>query len=87
MLLTHWKNFEHGTTESLAGVEISQKLKEVFQVVSAREPIILLVHDEQLGRNALREFGVDTSAWQSGLKGLLGYPSMKVRALYNYMSI
>ena len=54
---------------------------------SAREPVVLLVHDERLGRNALRDLGVDTSTWESGLKGLLGYSSLKVRVINNYLSM
>ncbi len=46
---------------------------------SMREPLVLLVHDERLARNALRDLGLDTSTWESGLKGLLGYSTVKVR--------
>lgn len=54
---------------------------------SPREPLILIVHDERFARNALRDLGVDTSTWESGLKGLLGYSSLKVRVIYNCLSI
>lgn len=49
---------------------------------SMREPIVLLVHDERLARNALRDLGLDTSTWESGLKGLLGYSTVKVWVLF-----
>ena len=64
--------------KSLVSVEISQKLKEIFQLGSARESLILIVHDEQFGRNALKDLGLNTSTWESGLK---------VRVIYNYLSI
>ncbi|KAF8621958.1 hypothetical protein AX15_007388 [Amanita polypyramis BW_CC] len=74
-------DFEHGEKGELASSEVSKKLKDVFggRVESTREPIILLVLDESLTRNALRDFGVDTSAWKSGLKELLGHPTSKLK--------
>ncbi|KAK2462407.1 hypothetical protein APHAL10511_005713 [Amanita phalloides] len=77
--------FEHGNTEQLASADISAKLKVILgeQTRSTREPIILLVHDEPLARNALRDLGIDASTWESGLKGLLGYSTLKRESYRN----
>jgi hypothetical protein len=42
-----------------------------MQAEDAGNPTILLVHDEQLARNALRELGVENSTWNSGIASLL----------------
>ncbi|KAF9008743.1 hypothetical protein BDQ17DRAFT_1348851 [Cyathus striatus] len=38
---------------------------------TANKPLILLVYDEVVSRNALRNLGFDLSAWKSGIKDLL----------------
>ena len=81
MPLMGWKLFSHGSTEVLNSSTISEMLKETFAAwtASAREPTILLVHNERLTRNALKCLGVDTSQWVFGLKDLLGFPSQDVK--------
>ncbi|PFH49636.1 hypothetical protein AMATHDRAFT_194582 [Amanita thiersii Skay4041] len=67
--------FEHGESRSMDLASIGAKLKEVIND-KRTGPVVLLVHDEQITRNALRNLlGVDVSLWETGIKGLLGYPS------------
>lgn len=67
------QKFEHGETEVLSEVLIGERLRTFFGAGSDRHPTVLLVHGEEISRNALRDFGVDVSAWRSGLQHLLGF--------------
>ncbi|KAF8631641.1 hypothetical protein AX17_005043 [Amanita inopinata Kibby_2008] len=73
--------FNHGSSEEIDRANVSLRLQEAFgdRTQSTTEPTLLLVHDEQLTRNALRKFGVDTSSWESGIKKLLGHPADKIK--------
>lgn len=50
---------------------LAQSFFEQMQAENAGNPIILLVHDEPLARNALHELGVENSNWNSGIASLL----------------
>ncbi|KAF9446654.1 hypothetical protein P691DRAFT_673079 [Macrolepiota fuliginosa MF-IS2] len=66
--------FEHGTTLVENQDQISllaQQFFSEFQTEHADTPTILLVYDEKLAYNALRELGIQTSSWKSGISGLL----------------
>ncbi len=68
------KPFSYGVTEELALAELSQRLRELFaghQGIKSENPIILLVSKEQETMNYLRNMGVDTSGWRSGIKDLI----------------
>ncbi|KAF5375926.1 hypothetical protein D9615_008258 [Tricholomella constricta] len=71
--------FKHGTTEELDGMVISARLKDFFsERMTSTEPIILLVHDEELSKNMLTNCGIDISSWETGIRGLLGFQTTKV---------
>lgn len=66
-------------TEVLGDFAIGSRLQAFLEPRSDTHPTILLVHDEERSRNVLRNMGVDISAWQSGLKRLLGFEIPHVR--------
>ncbi|GLB42725.1 hypothetical protein LshimejAT787_1201740 [Lyophyllum shimeji] len=73
--------FQHDTTEELDGMVISARLKAFFEDYknSRAGPMILLVHDEELSLNMLKNCGVDTTSWELGIKHLLGFGTSELR--------
>jgi hypothetical protein len=71
--------FKHGATEDLDDSAIASRLQAFLEPRADRHPTVLLVHGEEISRNVLRNMGVDISAWQSGLKRLLGFDTPQVR--------
>ncbi|KAL0948217.1 hypothetical protein HGRIS_010823 [Hohenbuehelia grisea] len=71
--------FTHGTTEILRAhereddprVPMRDRLNDLLRTTELGGPILLLVHDEELTRNALRDLGIDSSQWESGIRKLL----------------
>ncbi|KAJ3572065.1 hypothetical protein NP233_g3339 [Leucocoprinus birnbaumii] len=64
--------FKYGSTKTINSTEIVSLSKEFFGNISTPSgPSILLVYDEKLARNALRELDVDTSQWKTGIGKLL----------------
>lgn len=58
--------------------EIGQEVQALLNLNSNSQsgsdstvPTVILVHDEELTRNFLKQCNVDTSGWKTGLKGLL----------------
>jgi hypothetical protein len=79
------KPFNYGVTEELAQAELSQRLRELFadhQGIKSENPIILLVSKEKETMNYLRNMGVDTSGWRSGIKDLIMPDTGRVRFFY-----
>ncbi|KAG6877750.1 hypothetical protein C0993_004253 [Termitomyces sp. T159_Od127] len=66
----------YGKTEELDDMTISARLRDFFSVRIHEKPIILLVHDEIVSMNMLRNSGVDTSLWKSGLRDLFNFPDL-----------
>ncbi|KAG6884830.1 hypothetical protein C0992_005732, partial [Termitomyces sp. T32_za158] len=70
-------SFQYGKTEELDDMTISARLRDFFSTrihessQGRTKSIILLVHNEIVSMNMLRNCGVDTSLWKSGLKDLL----------------
>lgn len=71
--------FKHGATEILDDSSIGSRLQAFFKYDIHGHPIILLVHGEEISRNIFRNLGLDISAWQSGLKHLLGFDTPQVK--------
>ncbi|KAG5651371.1 hypothetical protein H0H81_008905 [Sphagnurus paluster] len=71
--------FEWGTTEEMDIIKISTRLKTFFaeRIRESAGPIILLVHGKELSMTMLKNKGVDTSRWVSGIKDLLGFPQIE----------
>ncbi|KAF7760804.1 hypothetical protein Agabi119p4_10213 [Agaricus bisporus var. burnettii] len=66
--------FKHGSTkiENQERIEVlARSFFEKMQAENVKNPTVLLVHDEKLARNALRELGVENSTWISGIANLL----------------
>ncbi|KAG6866299.1 hypothetical protein C0991_006395 [Blastosporella zonata] len=68
--------FQYGHTEELNDLAVSERLKDFFATTifegsaAGSRPVILLVHNETVALNALKNLGVDTTSWKSGLKAL-----------------
>ncbi|EDR04042.1 uncharacterized protein LACBIDRAFT_295134, partial [Laccaria bicolor S238N-H82] len=62
--------FAHGTTDTLPEHEISNRFQDIFQSYQDR-PMVLLVYEEELTKNALKNLGVPTEAFTADLKHLL----------------
>ncbi|KAG6890781.1 hypothetical protein C0995_003211 [Termitomyces sp. Mi166 len=71
--------FEHGETEELDDMTLSARLRDFFSArihecsPGGSKPIILLVHNEIVSMNMLKNCGVDTSSWKSGLRDLVHF--------------
>ncbi|KAJ3509525.1 hypothetical protein NLJ89_g5177 [Agrocybe chaxingu] len=68
------KPFRHGESETLPNDAVRARLRVVFQDrqgPSAPTPMILLVYHAEQTLNYLKNMGVDTSHWRSGIKDLL----------------
>jgi len=67
-------------TEILDRLSISSRLQHIFKdnVQPTDRPIILLVNGDEITRNVVRNYGVDVSMWESGIKNLLGHAKVKV---------
>jgi len=66
------QEFEYGQTEALDLSVIASRLQGFFEERSTH-PMILLVHDQGPSLNVLRNCGVDTSTWEVGITGLIGF--------------
>ncbi|KAG5715204.1 hypothetical protein E4T56_gene3041 [Termitomyces sp. T112] len=75
--------FVHGETEELDDVTISARLRDFFSAhihegsKGGSKPIVLLVHNEVVSMNMLKNCGVDTSSWKSGLRDLLNFSALQ----------
>ena len=68
------QDFEYGQTEVLDLSVIGSRLHGFFRERST-QPMVLLVHDRVPSLNVLRNCGIDTSTWEVGITGLLGFKS------------
>ncbi|KAG6917462.1 hypothetical protein DXG01_002439 [Tephrocybe rancida] len=73
--------FRYGETKELEDMAISARLRDFFSKdihegsTPGSRPVILLVHDELVSMNVLKNCGVDTSFWKYGLKDLMSSSS------------
>jgi len=66
--------FNHGVTEDIASEDVAKRIQSFFQDhqnIKSSNPIILLVCKEEESLNLLRNMGVDTAGWRSGIRDLL----------------
>jgi hypothetical protein len=75
------KALVNGSSDGIAANAMPVRIQEFFEnhIIPTEAPMILLVYHEEETMNYLRNMGVDTSAWRSGLRSLLIPDRLEVR--------
>ncbi|TDL24994.1 hypothetical protein BD410DRAFT_826908 [Rickenella mellea] len=73
----------YGQTNTLDKDALTAYLQDAFIKQRPGAPLILLVHDAKITLNALKVYGIDTAAWHSDFKALLGYDTLAERMAYS----
>ncbi|KAJ7282970.1 hypothetical protein C8J57DRAFT_1499922 [Mycena rebaudengoi] len=65
-------DYEYGTSDVLSVQKAKEEVRRIFdEATVSASSIVLLVHNEEATRDALKYFDVDPSSWEAGLKHLL----------------